>query len=270
MKAVLLFVGVVVLFGIAHAQKVLSGKEIYRASHNGIVYVLVDGNFSGTGFVVSADGLVVTANHVVTMRESKFKTYRTGIEILTGRGRFPATPIETTIPDDQVNFDFAILKINAANLTPLQLGSWDEVDIGDRLAIIPGFPGMGAPLLEAFVSNKGTPHTDLGSKEVRTILFQSPVRNGFSGAPIFAPSGNVVGIVSTKVFGITSALDKVRQGFVATRSHGSVAIMGVDVPSAFIEVVDVLDQNLISGLGSAVDIGYAKQALQAHAKATKK
>jgi S1-C subfamily serine protease len=94
---------------------------------------------------------------------------------------------------------------------------------------------------------------------VNTILFQAPVRNGFSGAPIFNSQGHVVGIEDTKVFGISPALDNLRTKWMATRGHGAVAMMGIDVSASFLELINNLDQNLISGLGSGVAIDYAKR-----------
>jgi hypothetical protein len=69
----------------------------------------------------------------------------------------------------------------------------------------------------------------------------------------------VVGIVDTKVFGISPALDVLRQQWTSTSSQVSVQIGGVDIGGSFIQVINNLDQNLISGLGSGVSIEYAKK-----------
>ena len=138
------------------------------------------------------------------------------------------------------------------------MGDWKDVDIEDDIFIIP-HPDVGTMLLRGIVSGKGPARTDFGPLPVNMILFQCPVRNGFSGAPIFSPSGLVIGIVDTKVFGIAPALDELRTAWLSSQSHGRVAIMGIDVGGSFIELINNLDQNLISGLGSGVDISYAKR-----------
>jgi S1-C subfamily serine protease len=98
----------------------------------------------------------------------------------------------------------------------------------------------------------------LGPKPVDTLLFQAPIRNGFSGSPIFDSSGRVIGIEDTKVFGISPALGALRDKWAATLSGGSVRIMGIDIAGSFTETINNLDQNLISGLGSGVAIHYAR------------
>jgi hypothetical protein len=109
---------------------------------------------------------------------------------------------------------------------------------------------------------KGSALTPLGPKPVDTILFQSPVRNGFSGSPIFDSKGRVVGIEDTKVFGISSTLDSLRTKWKEVSKGGTTIVGGgssASLPDSFVELIDNLDQNLISGLGSGVDIGYAKR-----------
>ena len=246
-----------------NAQNMLSGKEIYRINRDCIAQISA-GNEFGNGFVTSADGIIVTANHVVATRDSHFKQYASNIKVAIFHNGLPtfnlATPVAPQISDDQVNFDYAKLKINASNLPHVVLGSSKEINIGDQITIIPSFPGIGTMLLQGIVSNTAAFKIDLGPKLVDTILFQCPVRNGFSGSPIFNSKGHVIGIVDTKVFGISPALDNLRTKWKESQTGGGAVIfMGVDLASSFLEVINNLDQNLISGLGSGVAIDYVKQ-----------
>lgn len=247
----------------ANAQKVLPGKEIYRANCKAVVQIYVNGNFSGNGFIASADGIVMTANHVATTRESGFRQYAGDIRVLVNGNTTPyqATPLSAQVSDDQVNYDSAILKITASQLPHVTLGKWDEIDVSDLLTIMPSWPDIGCILLEGTVANRGSFQTPLGPKPVNTILFQSPVRNGFSGAPIFSPTGHVVGIVDTKVFGISPALDFLRNRWAS--APGGIIFMGINIGGSFLELINNLDQNLISGLGSGVAIEYAKKQQEA-------
>ena len=264
--AVVLLFGLLMFAGVADAQKLLTGKEIYGANCKAVVQIKVNGNFTGVGFIISADGLIMTANHVITTRDSGFRQYAAQIQVVVdGHGTpFNAVPLIAQISDDQVNYDSAFIKITASQLPTVKLGSWSEVDISDRLTILPSWPGIGCIALEGVVAKAAAVQTELGPKPVNTILFQSPVRNGFSGSPIFSAKGNVVGIVDTKVFGISVSLDDLRKKWLASQGHGGVAIMGVDMAGSFLELINNLDQNLISGLGSGIAIDHAKQ-LQAQA-----
>jgi S1-C subfamily serine protease len=114
---------------------------------------------------------------------------------------------------------------------------------------------MGCIMLEGILSNKSALVTDFGPKPVNMILFQAPVRNGVSGSPIFDSKGRVVGIEDTKVFGISPALDELRNKW---QESAHIAFSGIDLGGSFTELINNLDQNLISGLGSGVDIEYAR------------
>ena len=152
--APVLLLGLVMSTGIAKAQNVLTGKEIYGVNCKAVVQIYMNGNFSGTGFIVSPDGIIMTANHVITTRDSRFRQYASDIKVVVEGGSlpYPATPLTSQVSDDQANYDSALIKITASQLPTVKLGSWSEVDINDRLTIIPSWPGMGCITLEAVVA----------------------------------------------------------------------------------------------------------------------
>jgi S1-C subfamily serine protease len=250
----------------ANAQNALTRKEVYEINCKAIVQIYVEGHFSGVGFIASPDGIVMTANHVVATRESSFKEYAGNIAVAVfGKPTpYPATPISARVSDDQANYDSAAVRIAATGLPHVTLGSWTEVDIGDPITIIPSFPGFGCILLEGTIAVKGAAQTPLGPKPVNTILFQSPIRNGFSGSPIFDSKGRVVGIEDTKVFGISQTLDDQRKKWEANKSPTAPVTVTVnfgqaDLGATMLELINNLDQNLISGLGSGVAIEYSNK-----------
>src|SRR5438552_3081690 len=231
--ALVLLFSLLMFAGDANGQKLLTGKEIYGVNCKAVVQIEADDTF-GNGFIVSPDGIIMTANHVVTTRDSKFRQYAKSIKVTVFGGTlpYPATPVATQISDDQVNYDSALIKITAAQLPTVTLGAWTEVSISDRLVIIPSLPGIGCITLEGIVAKTAPAQTPFGPKPVNTIFFQSPVRNGFSGGPIFSSNGNVVGIVDTKVFGISPALDSLRTRWIGTQSGPIVTISkvgGIDI-----------------------------------------
>jgi S1-C subfamily serine protease len=270
MKKVLLFAAVAFLAFSTCAQKnltVMTSRQIYEANRGAVVEIGIGDKFSGNGFIVSSDGLILTANHVVATPESRLRQYASNLTVAVSGKPYPAKPVEDAVSDDMANFDFAFLKIEASNLPHVSLGSWDEVEPGDRVTIFPSWPAMGFILLEGTVSNRTAYQTFLGPKPINTIIFQAPIRKGFSGSPIFSKQGHVIGIVDTLVFGISPALGDLRNKWAGTQSTGArVSFMGIDLAGSFTEVINNLDQNLISGLGSGVDIGYAKEQQAAKSK----
>jgi len=257
---------------VAQTQDVLTGKEIYRVNCKSVVQIQTEEG-SGVGFIVSPDGLIMTANHVVTTRQSMFKEYARDVKVAVfGKPTpYPARLVSARVSDDQVNYDSAVIRIEEVNLPHVTLGDWNSPVIGDPITILPSFPGFGCMLLEGVVSVKGSAQTPLGPKPVNTIIFQSPIRNGFSGSPIFDSTGSVIAIEDTKVFGISPSLDEQRKKWAANNSASAGVTVTVhfgrgDLGATLLELINNLDQNLISGLGSGVDIAYAKQQQADEAK----
>ncbi len=264
MKKVFLLFAICSLTFTACAQKKMTSREIYEANRGAIVEIGIGDRFSGNGFIVSSDGIILTANHVVATPESRLRQYAANLSVGINGKIYPAKPVSDTISDDMANFDFAFLKVDAVGLPHVSLGSWGEVEPGDTVTIFPSWPQMGFILLEGTVSNRATYQTPLGSKPIETILFQAPIRKGFSGSPIFSSRGDVIGIVDTLVFGISPALGDLRNKWAGTKSAGAqMSFMGIDLAGSFTEIINNLDQNLISGLGSGIAIDYAKMEQKA-------
>ena len=116
---------------------------------------------SGSGFIISEDGYIVTNNHVVEGADV--------IEIqLSDRRQFTAQLVGR-----DPTTDVALLKLDADGLTPVTLGSSDATRVGEWALAIgsPGFRGVGGPLLTTvtagIVSAKGRPLQLLQSELLR-------------------------------------------------------------------------------------------------------
>jgi S1-C subfamily serine protease len=76
------FLGILICFGLgATADANDSPERIFKKHKDAIVRIYVNGTFRGCGFVVSQDGLVVTAKHVITGAEFPSNIKAAGIEV---------------------------------------------------------------------------------------------------------------------------------------------------------------------------------------------
>jgi hypothetical protein len=164
--------------------------------------------------------------------------------------------------------DFAVLKIDKSGLKSLQLGNEDDVPDGSDVSII-GFPLSAIfrypirPIPRFCLFGTVTAHTSFPFGQLQyldTVYFQGVSIKGISGAPVVSlDTEQVIGIVSTKLTGITPALDQQRE---ALRNPGVViAGHGFDSTDAFTGLIDTLDNQLANGLGSATGAADAKYGL---------
>ncbi len=137
---------------------------------------------TGSGFIVSADGFVVTNAHVV--EDSSEVTVR-----LTDRREF----IAKVIGADK-RTDVALLKIDAKDLPRVAIGDPDKVKVGEWVVAIGKPFGLENTMTAGIVSAKGR---DLPQENlVPFIQTDVAINPGNSGGPLFNMRGEVVGINS--------------------------------------------------------------------------
>ena len=168
----------------------------------------------GSGFIVDAEGHVVTNNHVVDGATKVVVTLDDGRE-LNARvvGRDPRT-------------DIAVLQVEAgAKLPFLSLGDSDKARPGDWVVAMGNPFGLGGTVTAGIVSARGR---DIGAGPYDDFLqVDAPINRGNSGGPLFSTDGSVVG-VNTAIF---------------SPSGGSVGI-GFAIPSNLVkQVVAELEQH---------------------------
>src|SRR5690606_14965002 len=145
---------------------------------------------SGSGFIISRDGYVLTNNHVV---ESANRVTVT----LTDNREF-----EAEVVGRDPNTDVAVLKIDAQDLPAVRLGDSDGLEVGDWVLAL-GYPmSLGETVTAGIVSAKGRSigimqKNDGASAPLEHFIqTDAAINPGNSGGPLINLSGEVVGINS--------------------------------------------------------------------------
>ena len=150
----------------------------------------------GSGFVVSSNGLILTANHVVTGSNSLTVTLPDGRQV------------SATVVSTDPTHDVALIKANATGLVPLPLGDSSNLTVGE-LAIAVGSPlgtfndtvtnGIVSALDRTIqVSEPGAQQQTRLSGLIQTDAAINP---GNSGGPLLDASGNVIGLITAQASG---------------------------------------------------------------------
>ncbi|MBA3345799.1 MAG: trypsin-like peptidase domain-containing protein [Gemmatimonadales bacterium] len=145
---------------------------------------------SGSGFIISKDGYILTNNHVVEGAEQV--TVR-----LLDRREFKARVIGT-----DANTDVAVVKIDARDLPPVALGNSDDARVGEWVLAIgnPLGEGLTFTVTSGIVSAKGRALDGLpgrGQGSIQDFIqTDAAINPGNSGGPLVSVRGEVIGINS--------------------------------------------------------------------------
>jgi len=216
-------------------MKEMTDAEVYAANVNSAVSINVTGtagyNFfgqpvqtasSGSGFVLTEDGFIVTNYHVVENADTVKVTMYNGDEY---DARY--------VGGDQ-DYDIAVIKVEAANLQAVTLGDSDTLNVGDRVLAI------GNPLGELTFSQSGgmvssvNRAINVGGTPFNMIQTDASINSGNSGGPLFNSYGEVVGIVSAK--------------YSSSGSGASVEGLGFAIPinDVFAMIEDIMTNGYVS------------------------
>ncbi|MDP3136143.1 MAG: Do family serine endopeptidase, partial [Burkholderiaceae bacterium] len=135
----------------------------------------------GSGVIVSADGYILTNNHVVEGADD--------IEVILNDSRRAKGKVIGTDPDT----DLAIIKIDLSRLPVITLGNSDALQVGDQVLAIGNPFGVGQTVTGGIVSALGRNQLGINTFE-NFIQTDAAINPGNSGGALVDVNGNLLGI----------------------------------------------------------------------------
>ena len=194
------------------AGKELSPAEVYASNLNACVGITVSTTTNifgytttsaatGSGFVISSDGYIVTNYHVI-----KEAAGSTGVPISVAFQ--DGKTYEAKLIGGEEDNDVAVLKIEATGLTPVVLGDSDHLVVGEAVYAIGNPLGeLTSSLTDGLVSALDrviTTGSSDDSTSLNMLQTNCAINSGNSGGPLFNRFGEVIGITTAKMSGSSS------------------------------------------------------------------
>ena len=240
--------------------KLMTPAEVYAANVNSTVGITtsVTTNYwgfqttsaaSGSGFILTADGYVLTNYHVIESSNS------ISVTLYDGKS------YDATLIGYDESSDIAVLKIDAEGLTPVVLGDSDNLNVGDSVVAIGNPLGeLTFSLTSGAVSALNREITLSNSVTMNLIQTDCAINSGNSGGALFNLYGEVIGITNAKYSGSGSGASIDNIGFAIPINHvrgivESIIENGyVAKPYIGVNVSDVSEETMGYGLpaGAAV------------------
>ena len=199
---------------------------------------------SGSGFIASADGYVITNNHVIEGAEN--------VEVILNSGE----SFDGEVLGSDPQTDVAVVKINAKGLVPAEMGDSDRLGVGQFVLAVgnalalPGGPTVSLGVISA--KNRPMPWADFIFEGL--IQTDAAINPGNSGGPLADIEGKVIGVNTAMIpfaqgMGFSIPVNTVKRVMEDIISKGYVVrpwlgISGVDI-----------DENEIRMRGSSIKSG---------------
>lgn len=167
----------------------VTGTETYYGMFGGTYQT----EAAGSGVIISADGYIITNNHVVE-DGSDYK-------VVTSDG----TEYTASLVATDSKSDIAVLKVDAADLTPATIGDSDKIQVGDKAVVIGNPLGtLGGTVTDGIISATNRQIT-INNESMNLIQTNAAINSGNSGGGLFDGQGRLIGIVNAKDSGTTSS-----------------------------------------------------------------
>lgn len=156
---------------------------------------------TGSGVIISKDGYILTNNHVVSSSDSSYyyevsEATNVSVSLYGSDEKYDAKIIGT---DEQT--DLAIIKIDADNLTPAELGNSSSVKVGEFVLAIGNPLGLGTSVTSGIVSALERDVTVEDGTTYHVIQTDCAINSGNSGGALVNSNGQVIGINTLKLSG---------------------------------------------------------------------
>ncbi|MEO8092792.1 MAG: trypsin-like peptidase domain-containing protein [bacterium] len=239
--------------GVVTITSIFGGGSDSRAPFGG------GGSGQGSGFVISADGEILTNAHVVTDAEASGAS-----EINEAKELYVQFADHNQVPAEIVGFDpyadIALVKVDPKGLEiePLELGSLDDIAVGSPVAAIGSPFGEQQSLSTGVVSATDRSIQSLTEFQIDgAIQTDASINPGNSGGPLLDADGQVIGLnqqINTtsggnEGVGYAVPIDLAQRSLEQLRDDGQVdyAFIGVTTQSLYPQLADRLGIDSDSG-----------------------
>lgn len=202
---------------------------------------------TGTGFIISADGEILTNFHVVEGAQTLTVTMHDG------------STYSAIVLGYEAESDVALLKIEASGLPTVSLGNSDGLNVGDQVAAIGNPLGELTYTMTTGIVSSMDRDVNTDGTPINMMQIDAAINPGNSGGPLFDMNGNVVGITTAKYSGTL---------------NGGATIEGIGFAIPINDVLSILDDLRESGMvpnrayiGITVNTVAASEAMQTPAGA---
>ena len=184
----------------------------------------------GSGFLIDADGLIITNNHVVDQADE------IEVQLVDSEKKYQAKLV-----GKDPKTDIALIKINAPKKLPyLKLGSSEKLQVGEWVAAFGNPLGFAHSITKGIVSAKGRDVDELGIFPF--IQTDASINPGNSGGPLVNLDGEVVGvntfiILSSNQVPVRSSLLQIAKLKEGTTQHES-CFNSIGVVGVFLQKID--------------------------------
>ncbi|OIQ22509.1 MAG: hypothetical protein BM557_00545 [Flavobacterium sp. MedPE-SWcel] len=178
--------------------------ELYKEVNNSVVYIdIISHDYSrvienqkvsselslGSGVLVSKDGLIWTAEHVINASEEIRVEFRNG------------DSYKAEVVSSNSNADIALIKIvgefDLEGKKVARIGDSDKVDVGEDIFVLGAPYGLKQSLTKGIVSGRYVPENlNHNFQKISFLQTDAAINPGNSGGPVFNMKGEVVGIAS--------------------------------------------------------------------------
>ena len=220
---------------------------------------------SGSGFIISTDGYILTNHHVIDDADSITVSL------------FDGTTYDAALIGYDESNDIAVLKVDAENLSPVILGDSDQLNVGDQVLAIGNPLGeLTFSLTSGLVSAMDRKVTLSSTVTMNLIQTDCAINSGNSGGALFNLYGEVIGVTNAKYSSSSSSEASIDNIGFAIPINSILAIVESIIEKGYIaspyigiSVLDVSEEMKLYGIPAGIAIQSVAEGSPAEAAGLK-